>query len=435
MRFIYAILFGLYGAGAMAQDLPDPVTDDDYIPIGLDEAALGQLLFYDPILSGNRNIACATCHHPKLGTADGLALGIGEGGIGLGTDRRIDPDNPPEERIPRNAPALFNLGAKEFTVLFHDGRLEVDDQRPGGLRTPMDADMVTGFASALSAQTMFPVLSRDEMAGGHRENDVARAVRQGVITGEGGAWSLLSQRVASIPAYAVQFADVYPHISEPGDIQFTDISNAIAVFMAHEWRSDTSPFDAVLRARATLNGKAAEGMVLFYGHAGCSGCHSGAFQTDHQFHAMGAPQIGPGKSATFEDHHRDEGRFRVTGDPADLYAFRTPSLRNVALTGPYGHAGAHQSLAQFIADHADPVAAEFDRNQAVLTDPADADFKVMDDPAQSAQIKAAVTTPAVELSSDEVAALVAFLHQLTDTDAMTGRLGIPDRVPSGLPLP
>jgi len=77
--------------------------------------------------------------------------------IGLGPARKIDPDNIPEERIPRNAPALFNLGASEFTVMFHDGRLEVDASHPGGLRTPMDADMVAGFASVLSAQTMFPV--------------------------------------------------------------------------------------------------------------------------------------------------------------------------------------------------------------------------------------------------------------------------------------
>ena len=301
---------------AIAQPLPLPVTDDAYAAVDLDEARLGQLLFYDPILSGNKTVACATCHHPAFGTADAVSLSLGDGGVGLGPDRRVDPENIPEERIPRNAPALFNLGAHEFTVMFHDGRLEADATRPGGIRTPMDADMVVGFASVLSAQTMFPVLSRDEMAGSHRENDIGKAVRQGLIAGEGGAWDLIARRVAAIPDYATQFAAVYPHLNSPDDIAFTDVSNAIAVFMAHEWRSDTAPFDAVLRGDLTLSGPAQSGVDLFYGDAGCAACHSGPFLTDHDFHAMGAPQIGPGKSASFEDHHRDEGRFRVTGKVA-----------------------------------------------------------------------------------------------------------------------
>lgn len=436
-RFV-SILCGTIAAGAaMAGPLPDPVTDDSYRPVNLAEAQLGQLLFYDPILSGNENIACGTCHHPDLGTADGLALSFGDGGIGVGPARKADPDNMPEQRIPRNAPALFNLGAHEFTVMFHDGRIEVDPDRPGGLRTPMDADMVTGFASLLSAQTMFPVLSRDEMAGGHRENAIGRAVRQGLIAGEGGAWDMIADRVAALPAYADQFVVVYPHIETPDDITFADISNAIAVFMEHEWRSDTAPFDAMLRGERELPPLAAAGMDLFYGDAGCASCHSGPFQTDHRFHAMGTPQLGPGKAATFEDHTRDEGRFRVTGDPADLYAFRTPSLRNVTMTAPYGHAGAHADLAEFIAFHADPVAglAVFDVTGVTLPAFAVDDYAVMHDPVQVAAIANAVTVGPVQLTQDDIAALVAFLEALTDPVAFVGRMGVPETVPSALPVP
>jgi hypothetical protein len=129
------------------------------------EARLGQLLFYDPILSGNRTVSCATCHHPRFATSDGLSLGLGDGGVGLGPDRTADPANLPEQRIPRNSPALFNMGAHEVTVMFHDGRIEADPARPSGLRTPLEDEMVAGFANLLSAQTMFPVLSPDEMAG------------------------------------------------------------------------------------------------------------------------------------------------------------------------------------------------------------------------------------------------------------------------------
>ncbi|WP_249218933.1 cytochrome c peroxidase [Loktanella sp. SALINAS62] len=419
----------------MAQALPPPITESDYLPVDPEAAKLGQLLFYDPILSGNRNVACATCHHPAFGTADAMSLSFGDGGIGLGPDRRADTENPPQDRVPRNAPALFNLGAREFNVLFHDGRLENDPDLPGGIRTPMGADMVAGFDSALSAQTMFPVLSRDEMAGSHSSNDIGRAVRQGLITGPDGAWSRIARRVADVPAYLADFQRVYPHVRTADDLAFTDISNAIAAFMALEWRSDTSQFDAVMRGQARLSGDAADGMDLFYGDAGCVACHAGPFQTDHGFHAMGAPQIGPGKAATFETHQRDEGRFRVTGNPADRFAFRTPSLRNVALTAPYGHAGAHASLQQFLADHGQPTQARFDRALVRLDAPVDADFAVMDDPAQVADIAAAVSVPMPILTDAQIDSLVAFLETLTDPASVDGRLGVPDTVPSGLTVP
>ncbi|QOL80481.1 cytochrome-c peroxidase [Pseudooceanicola spongiae] len=420
---------------SLAGPLPAPVTDDSYAPVNAAEAALGQLLFYDPLLSGNREVSCATCHHPRFGTGDGLSLSLGDGGIGLGPDRIADPDNPPEARVPRNAPALFNLGAHEFTRLFDDGRIEADATRPGGFRTPLDDDMVTGFASLLSAQTMFPVLSADEMAGHVNENDIARATRQGLITGPGGAWDLIARRVAAIPAYATDFMAVYPTITRPDDIAFTDISNAIAVFMAAEWRSDTAPFDAYLRDATPLPDAARDGMALFYGPAGCDSCHSGAFQTDHDFHAMGAPQIGPGKAVKFELHTRDEGRFRVTGDPADMYAFRTPSLRNVTLTAPYGHTGAHADLASFIADHADPATglAHYDISQAILPALPYDDATIMTNPDEVAAIAAAATWRTT-LSATDIANLVAFLETLTDPQALTGGLGVPATVPSGLPV-
>lgn len=415
-------------------DLPAPVTDAAYPAVTPDETKLGQLLFFDPILSGNRDIACATCHHPRFGTSDGVSLGIGEGGIGLGPDRHPDPANPPEQRIPRNAPALFNLGAHEFTVLFDDGRIAADPTRPGGIRTPLDEDMLLGFSGVLSAQTMFPVLSQDEMAGHISENDVAQAARQGRITGPGGAWDLITARVGALPAYRQRFEAVYPDIAAGRPIAFTDISNAIAAFMTTEWRSDSSPFDADLRGQTPLTGAAADGRDLFYGAAGCSVCHAGPFQTDHAFHAMGVPQLGPGKVARFEHSAHDIGRQRVTGRAEDAYAFRTPSLRNVARTGPYGHSGAYRDLRAFLIAHYDP-AAPYDRAQALLPAlPGVSDWRVLDDPAQAALITAAASAPPISLTPAQIDALLAFLDALTDETALYGRLGIPDAVPSGLPI-
>ena len=436
VRFV-AIIAAAAAAGAARAEVPGPVIDADYAPVRIEEARLGRLLFYDPVLSGNRNISCATCHHPRFATSDGLSLGLGEGGVGLGPGRRADAANLPEQRIPRNATALFNLGAREFTRLFHDGRIETDPARSSGLRTPLEDEMVTGFASVLSAQTMFPVLSPDEMAGHYQENDVSTAVREGVITGPGGAWDILSKRVAAIPEYRSLFAAAYPDIAAGRPVAFTDISNAIAAFVALEWRSDSSPFDVMLRGEAALSPAAEAGMALFYDEDGCAACHSGKFQTDHGFHAMGEPQLGPGKAERFERHSRDPGRMRVTNRIEDAFAFRTPSLRNVTATGPWGHAGAWSDLAAFLRHHADPSAglAGYDRVQAVLpplpgTKP---DWAILDAPAEVAEIERAAV-PGRPLSDAEVAQILAFLDALRDPVALAGRLGIPEAVPSGLPV-
>lgn len=400
------------------------------IDMGL--ARLGRNLFFDPILSGGGEVACATCHHPRHATSDGLSLGIGDGGIGIGPDRRADPANPPERRIPRNAPALFNLGRAEFAVMFADGRLEADPSRPAGLRTPLGEDMMSAGLSPVAAQTVFPVLSPDEMAGHAGESDVANAVRRGLMTGPGGGWSLLAGRIAAVPAYRVAFEDAFD-----APVSFANVARALEAFMAFEWRADDSPYDRALCDGAPLAPAAERGRALFYGAAGCSACHAGRWQTDHRFHAIAMPQIGPGKAEAFERGAQDLGRMRVTGDPTDAYRFRTPSLRNVAATAPYGHAGAYATLEAAVRHHLDPVAAleAYDPAQAILPEmPEKADFVATSDPAERAAIAAANTLAPVSLTNAEVADLIAFLHALTDETSLAGRLGEPETVPSGLAM-
>lgn len=430
MRHLFFCLF-LLVSPALAGPLPK--ADAKFPVVDTKQAKLGQLLFYDPILSGNRTTSCATCHHPRFGTSDGVSLGLGDGASGLGPDRKGDLQNPPEQRIPRNSPALFNLGAEQFTRFFHDGRLEADPSRATGIRTPLGADMEAGFASALSAQSMFPVLSGDEMAGHYSENDVSQAVRQGLLTGPGGAWAILAGRVSDIPEYRDRFKDII------GDqpVGFTDISDMIAAFIALEWRADNSPFDRFLRDGVAMSANAMAGMEVFYGKGKCSACHAGQFQTDHDFHAIAMPQIGPGKAARFERHNRDVGRMRVTGDAADAYAFRTPSLRNVQHTAPYGHSGAYGTLRAVIRHHLNPEKSiwNYDVTQSVLpgvTFPTD--YAVMTDQAEIALIAQSNTLTPVVLSDEEIDQLIAFLYSLTDEGSITGRLGIPDMVPSGLPV-
>lgn len=426
-----------FGSHANAEIRPKPLRDADFRAHTQAEVALGQLLFWDAELSGNRNISCGTCHHPRFGTGDGVSLALGEGGIGLGPQRRPDPNDMPEQRIPRNAPGLFNLGVLDLRSLFHDGRIEADATRPTGFRTPLEDEMVAGFVSLLSAQSMFPVLSPDEMAGHYSENEISKAVRTGQLTGQSGAWEKIAARITAIPAYQQQFAAVYPQIAAGRPIHFTDISNALAAFVSVEWRSDTAPFDAWLRDETPLPPLAAQGAALFYGTAGCSACHSGPLLTDQSFHAMGSPQLGPGKGERFETNQRDLGRARVTNRPEDAYAFRTPSLRNITATAPYGHAGGHKDLRSFVMFHADPVAGLAAYSpQAVLPDftTAKADWVIAQDGAEMDAIKQAIIQAAHPLTDPEATAILAFLDSLTDPVAIAGRLGIPASVPSGLAI-
>ena len=117
---------------------PAPLDLADFRPVDPALADLGRLLFHDPILSGNRNIACVTCHAHEHGSADGLSLPVGEGGRGLGPDRDVgEGASMIAKRVPRHSPALFNLGHRSVRVLFHDGRLSVDDGEPSGFDSPV----------------------------------------------------------------------------------------------------------------------------------------------------------------------------------------------------------------------------------------------------------------------------------------------------------
>lgn len=426
ITFVFYLLLVLSSNGS-SQSLG---LQPEFVETNIKNVKLGQLLFYDPILSGNMNISCATCHHPNFGTSDGLSLGIGEGGIGLGPQRVLDQNNLPEQRIPRNSPGLWNLGATEFKTFFHDGRLEVDQTQLNGIRTPLGMHMRPGFKSALAAQTMFPVLSADEMAGHYSENEISKAVRLGLLTQPGGAWDLIAARVAAIPEYQERFQEIAPN----QDITFTSIANVIADFIAFEFRADNSLFDRTMHGESKMTEAALKGMELFYGPAGCGVCHSGWFQTDHQFHAIAMPQIGPGKSARFEDHFRDDGRMRVTGNIDDEFKFKTPSLRNVTLTAPYGHSGAYSELEDVIRHHLDPVSAIHNYSIELSTLP---NFPNVDDQKlllDQNYINLLADKNEIEpskLTNSEISHLIRFLESLEDN---AKRLGVPERVPSGLPV-
>lgn len=432
--WVTAGVLSLQASLSLAADLPNAVTPFEFPVPDITSVLLGRDLFFDPILSGNQNISCATCHHPSLGTGDAMSLSIGEGGSGLGSDRIVQEANQPQSRIPRNAPPLFNLGASEFTTLFHDGRVAHDPSAEFGIRMPDGFALDRPVSSFLAAQAILPITSPIEMAGQPGENLVADAVARGRIYGANGAWQLLAQRVEEIPQYRQRFTWL---MGEYDPIHITDIGNAIADYIAFEFRATDSPFDAFLSGQDNaLTNEQLRGMSLFFGKAKCSTCHSGTFQTDHSFHAIGIPQFGPGKG--HDAGHSDHGRAAVTNDRSDSYKFRTPSLRNVTLTAPYGHNGAYPDLENMVRHHLDPMTmlAEFTIDRARLHDVQldVSDTDALEDFDEFFRIGTAIEIEPVSLSEREIEALLRFLESLEDPTSKTGRLGVPKSVPSGLEL-
>lgn len=271
------------------------------------ETTLGQALFQDKNLSVDRSVACASCHQPDHGFADTRAISLGIG----------------KQAGTRNAPSLLDLG--EYHSFFWDGR-----------------------AATLEQQASVPFLAHNELGFKDLAAVVAR-VRQNF--GYVAAFQALSGRSGK-------------------SIEFADIATAL---MAYERSLGSSPneVDRYLGGDAALSPAAREGLALFQGRADCAECHlingTSAPLTDNRFHSSGiglaaiSPELGrlaqeAAALPAAERYARIEsdprwaalGRYLVTLDPKDIGKFRTPSLRNVALTAPYMHDGSVPTLAQAV---------------------------------------------------------------------------------------
>jgi len=415
---------------------------------------LGKNLMFDKILSGNRNISCGTCHHSLAGTGDGLSLPVGEGGRGLSVTRDVGADSELiVERVPRNAPPVFNLGDNSFHTLFHDGRVTTvgGESFPSGCKTPAGLSLPNNLENVLACQAMFPVTSATEMAGQPGENSVADAAADGNLAGAGGVWEQLASRLQAIPEYVDMFIAAFPDdIASASDITFGHAANAISAFEGVSWNASNSPFDQYIKGdKGALSKNARKGMALFYkgndNSRSCASCHSGLYQTDQEFHAIAMPQIGSGRGSNSPGKsggHEDFGREQVTGDPDDTLKFRTPSLRNVALTAPYGHGGAYNSLRAVVEHHINAVDELYDYNnkrQAVLPTHPTLDgenYVAMDDPDRVDFIAMHNELEPMDYSKKDVDRIMDFLHALTDTNSLDLRsdLDVVTGVPSGLPL-
>lgn len=382
---------------------------------------LGQALAFDKLLSGNQDLSCMTCHHSELGTDDDRALPIGVGGAGLGADRT----HPHDDRIPRNAPALFNLHTLD--TLFWDGRVAgyldgIDSPADDALSPEIEGALAAG---PVAAQALFPVTSADEMRGHDGDNELSALADDDFQ----GIWDGLMVRILAVPAYPRMFKAAYPGSSSE-DWNFGHAANAMAAFEIHSFAATESPWERFLAGDDdALCGDALQGAVVFF-EAGCASCHNGVGLSDQSFHNTGLAQFGPGKGHG-GDGVQDHGRASESGDDADMYAFRTPPLTNVALTAPYGHLGQHADLESHVRHYVDPESSLRDYEVADhVADAALADTRCDDPDAVLATLDPAMPT----LTEDQVEPIVRFLDALTDPGSADLSSTVPASVPSGLPV-
>ena len=276
-----------------------------------DKIALGKLLFWDPILSGNRDVACATCHHPFNAYAENRDLSIGVNGVGYGRNRRFQPPN----SIPfvkRNSPTLVNVG---FNGINQAGQYNPTN-------APMFWDM---RVRSLETQALEPIKSFEEMRGDAYPEDKAVETVVG--------------RLNAIPEYRALFSKAF---GVENAVNATNLGKAIASF-GRSLVSNNSPFDRYMRGdRSAMTAAQLEGMERFE-DVGCMECHNGPMFSDYKVHVLGVPDNG-----TLPQTDRGMAdmpvAFRTASFEGTPYAFRTATLRNLRDTPPYMHNGRFSTL-------------------------------------------------------------------------------------------
>ncbi len=353
--------------------LPQSVNAPPGNPLTADKIALGKLLFWDPILSGNRDVACATCHHPSNAYAESRELSIGVNGIGFGRSRRFQAPN----SIPfvkRNSPTLVNVG--------FNGINQAAEYNP--TNAPMFWDI---RVRSLETQALEPIKSFEEMRGDAYPED--KAVETVVA------------RLNAIPEYRALFGKAF---GGRNAVNATNLGKAIASF-GRSLISNNSPFDRYRRGeQSAMTAAQLEGMDRFE-EVGCIECHNGPMFSDYKVHVLGVPD-----NSTLPRTDRGvadmPAAFRSASFEDTPYAFRTASLRNLRDTAPYMHNGRFSTILGVMEFY-----DVLPRNPNVRRDDLDPLAQRIGD------------------INDAASAIVAFLEALNDDSFDKA---IPSRVPSGL---
>ncbi len=272
--------------------LPETPAYPDYNPYSPEKEALGELLFWDPILSGDMNVACASCHHPDHAWGDGRARSIGSDGVGLGPARRGS------EVTAFNSPTVLNVAFAGMTV---------DDPETDFTAGPFFWD---ARAPLLEEQAVEPIKNQVEMLGYNFE--------------PAEAMPLVISRLQNIPEYVDLFDVAFPG---PDAISEDNIAMALATFQRKLITSRTA-FDRYLEGdQGALSDQQITGLNKFV-NGGCARCHQGVLLSDYIV-------------------HRDQPV--LDNRPA----VRTAPLRTARLTAPFMHNGSRTTLSDAIDEYDD----------------------------------------------------------------------------------
>ncbi len=273
-RFFVGTAAGAFLAAAVYAAEPaglPPVVHPKDNPSTPEKIALGKQLYFDPRLSADNKISCASCHDPKKGWSNGEQFATGVEGKKGG----------------RNSPTVIN--SAYYTLQFWDGRAKsLEDQALGPIQNPIEMNL-----------TLEKVV----------------------------------EKLNGIAGYKEQFQKVFGT-----DVTPDGIAKSIAAFERTVLSGD-APYDKLKAGdKAALSESAQKGMKLFFGKANCSACHSGPSFTDSAFHNIGLDS-------------KDEGRFVISKIKGDTGAMKTPTLRDIAKTGPYMHNGSLKTLEEVVAHY------------------------------------------------------------------------------------
>lgn len=288
--------------------LPLTVTHPADNPTSPEKVALGRLLFYDPILSGNKDVACATCHQPEFNYAEFMETSIGVNGVGNGSKRQfLDLNDIPFTK--RNSQSVLNAA---FNGITNHGTYHAET-------APMFWDL---RAKSLEEQALLPIKTLEEMRGhGFPEDNIIDEILV---------------RIRKIPEYSQLFAAVFA--GEDNPVNEKNLGKALATF-ERTLIANNSRFDQYMRGDSNaLSLSEKDGMNLFL-KTGCAKCHSGPMFSDFKLHTLGVP----------DSKNRTESDAGINND----YAFRTPTLRNLRYTAPYMHSGKFGTLDQVVQFYED----------------------------------------------------------------------------------
>ena len=288
---------------------PAPAYNFNENPLTKEGIALGKKLFYDPVLSSDNSVSCATCHEPSAAFAT-YDHPLSHGVNNLTT---------------RNAPSLFNVAwQKEF---MYDGR-----------------------ANSLETQALLPMHSSDEM-----DTNIPDLLKQ----------------LNTSPSYKKMFTAAFG----PSKITLDQITRALSQFQL-TLVSANSKYDQVMRGEASFMLPEKLGYEIF--EKKCVSCHTPPLFSNYNYENT---------AITRDPHLKDNGRARFTGNSTDSLKFKVPSLRNVALSFPYGHDGRFYSVLDVLRHYR--------------------------------------TSGQIPLSNFEIGQLTAFLNTLTDSSTLTNPAFLP----------